>query len=123
YLSQGFQNSLHPVAHIEAGVDLADNVFVGRLRKVELLGDLFVGEALGDERKHLALAWGQRLRRDVVGFRKRPCEISGYQAFAGEQKADGVDQVVGVNVLEKISAGSSFEALLHQAVIVKSGED
>ena len=55
----GLRHSLGAAAHVEFGEDVVDVLFDGACGENELLRDISVGEAGGDEAKHLALTLAQ----------------------------------------------------------------
>ena len=52
----GLSDSLGAAAHVELGEDVVDVLFYGARGEDELLRDIPVGHAGGDEAKHLKLA-------------------------------------------------------------------
>lgn len=126
-MAQKLQHRLNPIAHVEAGVDLAHRILHGPFRKVEPLRDLPVREPLRDQLKHLFLPLGEALdagipRRPGALLRNLASQVAGDEPLARDQQADGVRQVFWVGVFQKVCAGPGFEAALDEAPVVERGE-
>ena len=97
----------------------------------ELLGDLAVGEAVGDEGEDFAFAFGEAVEA-VAGFAFGGAlhvvaedvagDGGGEVGFAGGGGADAFDKFFGGGVLENVAAAAGAEDFVEVGVIVVHGE-
>ena len=145
---EGEDDGLHPVAQPELGQQPAHVGLDGRLGDVEALGDLGVGEAVGDGEQDLALALGQAGQRRVLGrpdaairsaagpavadrsgsgvgvlLEQAPGDARRHDGVTAGHRADGGDELGRRHVLEQEPAGAGPQRAEGVLVEVERGED
>ena len=96
-------------------------------------GDLVVGQALGDQRQHLALPFGQPGQHPVAGRRpfgaggqvgdEPPGHARRQQRVAPGHHPDRLEQVGGLGVLDQEAAGPGADRLVDVLVGLEGGQD
>src|SRR4051794_2574401 len=122
---------LDAVAEVELLEDVRDVCLDGRVADVELLADLDVREAAGDQAKHVELAPGQsvELRRrrglwdahELLDHAFR--DGGGEERISAGDRANRCEELFGRLVLEHEAAGAGAERLVDIFVEVEGGQD
>jgi len=128
----GEDDGLNAVAQAEFREHPPDMRLDGGVGHDELLGDLRVGEAAGDEFQDVELAgrqvvelWGRLLRGWVVADERLdqpPGDGRGEQGFSVADGADARDELFGWDVLEQESARAGMQRVEDVLVEVEGGQ-
>src|SRR3990172_5978372 len=130
-LAQGVADEVGAVLGVELGHDVGAVRLDGLDADVELLGDLLVGGALGDELEHLALAGGEEVVADAAGVALQLPEVVGEVAVAdagaevGVAAMDGLDaeqELVYLRLLDDVAVGAGLQGAGDVLVLHVAGE-
>ena len=112
-----FRHRLDAALDVEFAVDRVEIPAYGAGGEAELVGDLLVGVAGGDELEDLLLARGERissiLRRSQLaeGREHLAGDLAGHRCAAAMGLGDGSDDLRGGRLFEEIAAGSGAQGL------------
>ena len=134
-LADGVGGGLHPVGEVQLLERVVDVVLDRALGDRQLVGDLLVGHAGGDELEDLGLAAGQD---GVLGRRRRlaadgdpagaQCleelgrDRGGDRRLAAHHAADVLEQLLRADVLEQVAVGAGLDRLEQVVVVLGHGE-